>query len=577
MTNISDVPAAVNIHARFYGPCEEEVHGRDKYKLAFNETCSLADEAVYKANVDALVAGIKEEKPRSFLEERLEVINPVKIKLENEFGKKQEAETGKKLTKKQLKKIEEQAINEAVKRYVDNPKNLVKKEEKKDVVIVSDRKELKEWKDRETFVEKYEQEIEEHLERRLDNFLLQILCCYGTRLHFKRGPTQDQGESAKTLYADFKGKLIEIGPRNAAHSSTLPCLRAYDGKAWNRYKEEKKTKSNPVRPQGIYYLIHSDLYKGSNSTIHLPKDVNLADKAIDDEDKGNLRKIAVNILNQSASGKITVKKAMEEFINHITTIVKGKKRGAKSPGVKKALQIYYDKMRTIQEDFQTQGDEYIFQQINLLIAHEETSSQMKSKMIRIRAEALKRNMRGQAEIMDKVNALALTILEEIKEVRKKDPPNFHEAFASLLIESMRCEKDRERMTKLFALINPEKYGTRKAIISATKEMIKNYAFDNRVNRIKKLARTLSEEMSTLREEEEDHRGDSMRTLRAGKNWTQKKLGSELRKNYPEQPASQATICRTELGYRAMPTHLAKALSETFDVPEELLLPQFFFT
>ncbi|MBA2368044.1 MAG: hypothetical protein H0V82_03360 [Candidatus Protochlamydia sp.] len=141
---------------------------------------------------------------------------------------------------------------------------------------------------------------------------------------------------------------------------------------------------------------------------------------------------------------------------------------------------------------------------------------------------------------------------------------------------MRSEVDRKWLRPLFALNDPEKVGTRRVGIEKSKEVISAAGMLGNVDRISELARTLSVDMRILRNEENAHRGDAMKALRNGKSWTQAQLGNELRSLYAQQPSSQPTICRTEKGERIMSNVLAAQLSETFEIPKELLLPQVFF-
>lgn len=570
---ISPVPSPVNIETKFFGPEEKvKIHGQKKeprssYSYAFNETASLTDSVAYDANVAALVQAI-ESKPQ-WMQKHIQVIEQIRNQL--------------KVDPTQVGKTDLQLKIEAVKRYVDNPKNVESKNDKKtacDLVFALSQTEVNAWIDPEKVAQKYSPTIQEHFTRRVDLFLMQLVGCYGTRLHFEVGPTQHQAESSKSLYVEFNGtkqKVCKRGPKqathNAAHSSTFPCLVAYDQEKWNAHKN-----GGTAKPKGIYFLQNSDLYKGTNSTCNLPRFVNDADIAVDGAThQSPFSNNALEVINQVSQGSITLYEAMKGFLESLEIEIRGKKRIAQDPGVKASLQVYYDEVKALSQEFESNPNEWIFTKIDLLIDHEETTNRMRAAMLKIRSEAIRQNMRSQTELMNKINLLSTQILKEIRQTKKSNAPAYYEeAFKLLLIDKTGTELNRQRLTKLFALVDPEKVGTRKAGIQKSKEVIAAAAMLRNVDRIKELASTLSADMRTLRTEETNHRGDAMRALRNGRAWTQVKLGRELRQRYPLQPSSQSTICRTERGYRIMSDQLAGQLSETFDIPKELLLPQVFF-
>lgn len=553
----------VNIRRQFHGP-EEIVKtpgakpSRDHYTLAFNETVSLADEVAYKANIAALTDAV--QKNSQHLAKRVSLIDVIKtdLRAKPQFQNKSELEI----------------TQEAVKRYVDIPKNLEGKNGRTaiDVVIAQNKQDLQSWIDPVTVVEKYSELCEEHLTRRIDNFILQLITAFHTELHYEIGPTQDQGESAKSLYVEYKGKLYFVCKRNAAHSSTFPCLIAYDKNEWKAFLEGKAPK-----PKGIYYLQKSDIYKGANATMNLPASVNKADIKVDGvHHDSEFNEEALELVNKVSFGTITLKQAVTEFLDSLKTITEEEEKTEQRPDVKKALTIYLQKIKTIQADFLQNPDGWIFLQMNLLIDQEKTTNELSAVMLQIRASAIKRNMRAQSNIMHKVDALGKSILREVMKGRKKAPPNFKEAYHSVVLDNMRTIENRQKLSTLFALTFPTMNGRQKTQIANTKKLIEDANKKTQVNRIQSLAIEIGNDMRTMQSDEMNHRGDSMRKLRRGKKWTQIMLGSELRKRYPQEFSSQPTISRTERGERYMSRTLAKELSETFEVPVELLLPQFFY-
>lgn len=91
----------------------------------------------------------------------------------------------------------------------------------------------------EELIEKYRDLIGEHVSRRIAFFFQQLICCFQTKLHFEIGQVVSQGSSAKKVTLTDQNLTNLEFERNAAHSSTLPCLLAYDLEEWELYQEKK--------------------------------------------------------------------------------------------------------------------------------------------------------------------------------------------------------------------------------------------------------------------------------------------------------------------------------------------------
>ena len=87
----------------------------------------------------------------------------------------------------------------------------------------------------EEVIQKYRSSIGIHIERRISFFFQQLAACYKTRLHFEIGDTLDQGASPDRIVLIDEAKKTLNFQRNAAHSSTIPCLIGYDYKKWQFY------------------------------------------------------------------------------------------------------------------------------------------------------------------------------------------------------------------------------------------------------------------------------------------------------------------------------------------------------
>lgn len=540
-----NIPDPALFDKKFYGPPALKKGTREAYKHVFSETVSLLDSVVYDANIAALTKAA--QSPKGLSPDRVKVVKRI-------------LRTQVDLKETMPEKTRLERVVEAVKREVDRNKTF------DTIVLVDSLAEKNEWLNPVTLVEKYAPMIKEHVARRVDNFLLQLAGgCFGSKLHFEVGKTQNQGESVAHLHVDYNGVLTKVCVRNAAHSSTFPNLIAYDGAAWDLY-----TSGNGEKPEGVDFLKDSDNYRGMNSTMAMPISVNQADIEIDGTRHNSSFSIeALKLINESAKGLITLETAISEFLESLENMINKKiDLRVKNPGVNKALLIYREAMVDIIDAYNSNPESWIFTQLNLMIDAESLTDNLKGSILRLRSEAIQRNMRGQSEIMNKVNTLSNKILTKFSTA----PANYKQAFKALVIENMSTPEGKLRVSTLFAMNDPQAQGVRPVNLSTTKEKIISVA----KAQIKSLCKEIKNDMRTMRNEEEGHRGDSMRILRESKEWTQVELGNELKARYPSQFSSQSTMCRTERGDRKMDNALATQLSKIFNVPKELLLPQFFY-
>jgi hypothetical protein len=139
-------------------------------------------------------------------------------------------------------------------------------------------------------------DIDNHVEMRLQLFLLQLLLSYRTGIIHESCQTDQQVGSGTIDY-------------HATHASTLPALKSC------------KDKQEPVR-----FLKGSYFYDAQNATILLPEVVNGIDSRIDRFNrklkvKEALRKIALRILNQVSDGSRCPFAGLHEFIKQFLCLV----------------------------------------------------------------------------------------------------------------------------------------------------------------------------------------------------------------------------------------------------------------
>ncbi len=140
----------------------------------------------------------------------------------------------------------------------------------------------------EKMILEFTQDIEHHVENRIQIFLQQMLLFYKTDLCFEKYFSADaqvgnnQGDGA------------------AAHSGTLPTLRL---------KSDKHSSSVSVGHGTSFYYMW-------NTTVYLPVSVNRFDSAIDV--RAGLRESAMHILNQVSVGDLSPKKGLRAFLTALT-------------------------------------------------------------------------------------------------------------------------------------------------------------------------------------------------------------------------------------------------------------------
>jgi len=164
--------------------------------------------------------------------------------------------------------------------------------------------------DAQAVAEKYREEYEQHFERRVQLFFLQLLSVWKTPYHFEWEEANDQyGKGKNHRILDETGRRV-VFKTEAAHSSTLPCLMAYPREDWERY-----LKGEVQKPQGFVYLKHGHSYTQHNATIELPRFFNRADILIDGTHADSrLRNKAIKVINAVAEGRYGVRVGMQRFM-----------------------------------------------------------------------------------------------------------------------------------------------------------------------------------------------------------------------------------------------------------------------
>ncbi len=147
--------------------------------------------------------------------------------------------------------------------------------------------------------------VEQHIDRRIQLFFMQLICCYRTPYHFEWIEANDEyGKGGKVNMKNPNGRGSVLVDTEAAHSGTFPCLVAYPRDQWERGDSSG----------GFVFLKYGRSYLGNNATIEFDRYLNRADCLIDgDHRKAQLREAAIKIVNSVAQGKYSVERGMRKF------------------------------------------------------------------------------------------------------------------------------------------------------------------------------------------------------------------------------------------------------------------------
>lgn len=397
--------------------------------------------------------------------------------------------------------------------------------------------------------------ISQHLERRVANFLNQLVVSYKTNLHFEIGFTEHQGESSKALEIAFEQLAIKKVTRNAAHSSTIPSIYAYDKTAWDAYVE-----NGGDRPQGFIYIKNSDCYKGNNSTLSAIRDINEADIVID----GNpghlhLRQTAINLLNESSLGNIDPQAGIIAFVDALAAITEAKKGEVAKPGVKKALEIYSEELVGIKRA--VRDSSMIDHLLNIKIS-DATTEELNRRVYNLRFKAIRDNQIAQTKMHMHIENWKGHIYKKLKLTKK--PPNFDEIFKHVVVSVMRTEADKIKMKKFWNL------GPMPLRAEKTKRLIESEKLY-----LTFLVSALSSVLLWLDHDEVVNRSLVSLALRESSHLTQRELSRRIALQFPDIPNSQSSISRMENRVRIIDADYAIKLSKVYNVDPCVFIPQFF--
>lgn len=423
----------------------------------------------------------------------------------------------------------------------------------------------------EVVVEDYEEMITEHVERRVLFFFQQLIAVYKTKLYFESVGASDQAVPAAAVFVKVNGSTQELTKRQAAHSSTHPRLIAYDNQAWKKHKEQGDPK-----PEGFVFLKGTDYYRTQNATMNMPKPINDADREIDEKTASSkLREKSAILVNKASQGELTPDQGILEFCKEALVEVRaGKARliaANKDPAVQKVLSKYEDNLIVIMQ--QIQGDASFLENFLNIKFGDGLDAKSTGVLLKIRYAAIRNLNIKQAELVQKVDAVRKIVLTAVSHGRK--PDYFDLAFRATVIEQTHTNEDRQRLEKLFNF-SPDHFAAQNNATAVAKYTKTKGLLAPHLQDINFVAREILQDMRRLRTEESYQRAQITKDLREMKGWIQRRLGDEVKKQFPDAAASQSTISRIESCKKLVTPQIAGELSQVFGVDSGLFMPHFFY-
>lgn len=418
----------------------------------------------------------------------------------------------------------------------------------------------------------YKGMIREHIERRVLFFFQQLIVCYQTKLHFESVGAQDQAASASSIFVKIKGEQQKLTVRNAAHSSTSPCLVAYDKQEWQQYKAGLKAK-----PQGFVFLKGTDYYRTANATMNMPRMINEADREIDEKTSDSLlRDKSEAIINKVAQGELTPDEGLTCFLEDaIFAVEDAQERLAnkdKDPDVQEVLKYYLKYLNKCLSVIES-DPAFLGNFLNIKIDSSEHDDAARRIILNIRYNAIRNVQIEQSKLIQKVEALKKEIFDGLDGTKK--PDNFDAAFRTKMIEAARTDLDRQRLKKLLNF-SPDNFKAQLNKSISTKFTKTLDLLTPHTDRIKFVVQDILQDMRLLRTQEQYDRAKILKDLRYMKQWAQKELGAAVKSLFANAAASQPTISRIESRQKLVTPQIAKEFSEVFKVDPGLFMPHFFY-
>lgn len=378
--------------------------------------------------------------------------------------------------------------------------------------------------------------IEQHVDRRIQLFFMQLISVYRMPYYFEWVEAQDEyGKGGNYRIRKGSNKIFQT---EAAHPSTLPSLIAYPRDKWQKYVRCEENK-----PKGFVYLKYSHSYKQHNATLELARCVNQADCLIDGTHKSSkLRNEAIKIVNYVAEGKVEPCKAMRSFMKEMRRIIIVEKKKCEKDPRSIVLGLYLDRLDNIAA-VMNKDTGYFDLLVGVRIEHK------REEILRSVVYQPRFFLIQQAEAIE--SKIARSILNAQNTMMKKSSKSLKTTDYRLryvLLEGtdLRLKRILERL--FCASLDQLQSG-----LERNSERLRNFeriekiaSFrENHRSEIKKLKRKLKRYFLELDNIELNYRSFLFKGLREKLNgWTQQQFSKKYKKKY-EDPMSVSTVSRIE--------------------------------
>lgn len=292
--------------------------------------------------------------------------------------------------------------------------------------------------------------LTDHLEDRVSSFLVQIVDCYDTDLHFTIGVTENQTEStSKAILKMPAGFAAPAGGDEvnfaSAHHGTLPCIYAYPRTEWDVWKL-KGSATAAGKPEPIVYMKNTDTYYNNNACTGLEKVINQADIDVDGnvtekqvefpskimpDNEIKLRQYTIELLNKASRKEIDPLEGFNLFMNKLEATIDILAVNLTEPEKKEIFRVWKEHFQGIKTDYQADQKSFIAKLLGIHIPRTERDCIQLDDLIFPRRLSL---LKLKNQYISKLNAKITGVRSDILEGTAKTPKNFDKAFKVAVIK-----------------------------------------------------------------------------------------------------------------------------------------------
>jgi len=394
------------------------------------------------------------------------------------------------------------------------------------------------YKDIDRVLKKKADFIEQHVDRRIQLFFMQLISVYRMPYHFEWVEAQDEFGKGGNYKLEHGGGEITF-QTEAAHSSTLPSLVAYPRDEWESFQRGGRDK-----PKGFVYLKYGHSYMQHNATMELARCVNRADCLIDGTHKNSkLRNRAIRIVNAVAEGKYDPRKGTKLFMRQLDRFIRSEHAKLKAEDPRgKVLAQYLDRVEDVRPEINS--DEGYFDTL-LGLNLEHPRENVLRRVVYQRRFKLIQNCEA---IEGKIARAILKAQNQMTKRRAKSLKNVDYRLRYVLLE----EAD-PRLKRILERLFCVSLDQLRAGFSLNSERLRRFEKKERITafrtqnarEIEKLKRTLRRYFRELNNEELNYRSHLFKGLRWDLNgWKQEEFSEKYLAKY-DDAMSQSTVSRME--------------------------------